>query len=64
MPMQEPLLKRVAMRIPFKLKITWNGFTFATSEWGTSESTLKVKGISSKLTTTITREFNDSTYFA
>ncbi len=61
---QEPLSKRVAMRISSRSKVTWNGFTFATCEWSTSESTFKVKGISSNLTTTIAHEFNDSRFFA
>jgi len=64
MTVQKPLSKHVAMRISSRLKVTWNGFAFATCEWDNLESTLKVEGISSKLTTTIAHEFNDSTFFA
>ncbi len=59
----EPLLKCVAIRTSFRLKITWNGFTSITSERSTTKSKPKVDGISFKSTSTTKHEFNDSMSF-
>lgn len=56
-----PLLKCVATKILFRLKITWNRLTSSGGERGTRESTPKINGISSNLSSPTTCEFDHST---
>jgi hypothetical protein len=57
-----PLLKCVVTKTSFKSKMTWNGLTSTTSKWIIQESTPKVDGISSILSSTKVHEFGYSIF--
>ncbi len=59
-----PLLKCVATKILFRLKITWNNLTFSGFRLTTRESTPEIDGISSNPSSPMMSEFDDSTSYA